>query len=129
MKYIAFLISGLMLLGTTASAQEPADTAAESSPAATAASAEPEAAASAPEAPKEEEEKRSPYYKKVQGWLWIEGFVGPSSYDPDQFGSLGALRMRPSSRDPKAASRSAPPLAARSSWAGSIGKRTTTSTS
>ncbi len=40
------------------------------------------------ETPKEEEEKRSPYYKKVQGWLWIEGFLGPTSYDPDKFGSL-----------------------------------------
>ncbi len=28
------------------------------------------------------------YYKKVQGWLWMEGFVGPSAYDPDQFTSL-----------------------------------------
>ena len=51
------------------------------------------------EAPKEE--KRSPYYKKVQGWLWLEGLVGPSAYDPDQFRTLsigssvgGAPRLR-----------------------------------
>jgi hypothetical protein len=24
----------------------------------------------------------------VRGWLWIEAFAGPSSYDPDKFGSL-----------------------------------------
>lgn len=78
MRYSVFLISGLMLTGASAAAQDVADTANEST-------AE---AAPAAEAPQEEEEKRSPYYKKVQGWLWIEGAAGPSSYDPDQFGSL-----------------------------------------
>ena len=87
MKYIAFLIGGLML-GSSASAQQPADTTAESNEAATAAPTEPASAEPAPEAPKEEEEKRSPYYKKVQGWLWIEGVAGISAYDPDQFGAL-----------------------------------------
>ena len=33
--------------------------------------------------PPAEEKKRGPYYKKVQGWLWIEGFAGPTAYDPD----------------------------------------------
>ncbi len=78
MRYSVFLISGLLLTGASAAAQDVADTANEST-------AE---AAPAAEAPQEEEEKRSPYYKKVQGWLWIEGAAGPSSYDPDQFGSL-----------------------------------------
>jgi hypothetical protein len=85
MKYSAFLIGGLLLLGTNASAQEAAEEATtESVPA----PGEPAAAEPAPEAPNEEEDKRSPYYKKVQGWLWLEGVVGVSSYDPDQFGAL-----------------------------------------
>jgi hypothetical protein len=88
MKYIAFLISGLVLLGSSASAQDAADTATESSAVTDAAPAEPAASEPTAEAAKEEEKKRSPYYKKVQGWLWIEGFLGPTSYDPDQFGSL-----------------------------------------
>jgi len=88
MKYVVFLISGLMLLGSTASAQTPADTATESSAATTAAPAEPAAAEPTQDAAKEDEKKRSPYYKKVQGWLWLEAFAGPSAYDPDRFGSL-----------------------------------------
>ena len=82
MKYNAFLISGLLLLGSSASAQDEASAATE--PAADAAVADPAPAAEAPE----EEDKRSPYYKKVQGWLWIEGVAGISAYDPDQFGAL-----------------------------------------
>jgi len=83
MKYVVFLVSGLLLSGATASAQEEAGTAAEPT-----AASEPTPAEPAAEPPKAEEEKRSPYYKKVKGWLWIEGAAGPSSYDPDQFGTL-----------------------------------------
>lgn len=89
MKYVVFLVGGLLLLSATASAQE--ETEAASEPAATAE----EAPADAEAAP--EEEKKSVYYKKVQGWLWIEGFVGPTSFDPDQFLSLdiGGLGQAP----------------------------------
>lgn len=88
MKYIVFLIGGLLLFGTSASAQEATDATSEPTTEAAPAPAEPAAAEPAPEAPKEEEDKRGPYYKKVQGWLWLEVFAGPSAYDPDQFGSL-----------------------------------------
>lgn len=30
--------------------------------------------------------EKGPYSKKVQGKLWLEGFIGPSSYDLDRFG-------------------------------------------
>lgn len=80
MKYVVFLVGGLLLLSATASAQEDVEAASEPDVAAE------EAPADAEPAP--EEEKRSVYYKKVQGWLWIEGFVGPSSYDADSFASL-----------------------------------------
>jgi hypothetical protein len=78
MKSLVFLASALLLFGPTASAQEEVGTVTEST-----AAAEP-----ASEPPKEEE-KKSPYYKKVQGWLWLEGVVGASSYDADNFGSVG----------------------------------------
>ena len=79
MKYVAMISSALMFLSASAFAQD--DSATTAPPAAAPAEA-------APEAAKEEEDKRGPYYKKVQGWLWLEAFAGPSSYDPDQFGSL-----------------------------------------
>lgn len=91
MKYFVLLISGFFFIGASASAQDVADPANE-------ATAE---AAPAPEAPKDEEEERSPYYKKVQGWLWIEGVVGPSSYDPDKFGSIGNAPNAPRVRGPE----------------------------
>lgn len=76
MRHAIWIIAGLLVFGNTASAQDEVGTVDE---------AEPEAAA---EAPKKEEDERGPYYRKVQGWLWIEGFLGPSGYDPDNFGSL-----------------------------------------
>jgi hypothetical protein len=79
MKYVAFLVGAILVFGGTAFAQDEAEAAPE-----TEAAAEP-----APEAAPAEKEKKSVYYKKVQGLLWIEGFAGPSSYDPDQFGALG----------------------------------------
>lgn len=87
MKRTGLCIVCLWLVAVTASAQDeaPASAAAEQAP--------------AEEAP-EEEEERSPYYKKVQGWLWLELVAGPSSYDPDRFGSLsggttgGAPKLR-----------------------------------
>jgi len=36
---------------------------------------------------KTEDESTSAYSKKVQGKMWVEAFVGPSSYDPDRFGA------------------------------------------
>ena len=44
----------------------------------------------APPAP-EPDEKRSIYYKRVKGLLWLEGIAGVSSYDPDRFGSFSGL--------------------------------------
>ena len=93
MKYVVFLVGAILLVGATASAQEEAS-----------ATTAPEAAAEptpAQEPPKEEEKKRSPYYKKVKGWLWLEGFAGPSSYDPDQFGSLGGVQNAPRLKGPE----------------------------
>jgi hypothetical protein len=93
MKYVVFLVGAILLVGATASAQEEAS-----------ATTAPEAAAeptSAQEPPKEEEKKRSPYYKKVKGWLWLEGFAGPSSYDPDQFAfSFGTVGNAPKRKGP-----------------------------
>ena len=83
MKYVVFLIIGFLFIGTTAYAQDAADSAMGSTADATQAPDEP-----TPDTAKEDEKKRSPYYKKVKGWLWIEGFAGPSNYDPDRFGSL-----------------------------------------
>lgn len=83
MKYTAIVMSASLLLGGTALAQENVETPAEVAPAAAPEPAPAPAASNPPE-----EKKRGPYYKKVQGWLWLEGFAGPSSYDPDQFGSL-----------------------------------------
>jgi hypothetical protein len=79
MKYVAFLVGAILVFGGTAFAQDEAEAAPE-----TEAAAEP-----APEAAPAEKEKKSVYYKKVQGLLWIEGFAGPSSYYPELFGALG----------------------------------------
>lgn len=87
MKYVVFLIIGFLFSGATASAQDAADSATSSTADATQAPAEPTQTPTS-DAATEEEEKRSPYYKKVQGWLWIEGVAGISAYDPDQFGAL-----------------------------------------
>lgn len=83
MKYVVFLISGFLMFSATAFAQEEAGTAPGSTP-----DAEPAPAEPASQPPKDEK-KKSPYYKKVQGWLWLEAFAGPSSFDPDRFGTLG----------------------------------------
>lgn len=76
MKYLVITLSALVFTGATASAQEEA------------AAETPAAEAPTTEAAAPEEEKRSPYYKKVKGWLWLEGVAGISAYDPDQFGAL-----------------------------------------
>jgi hypothetical protein len=82
------LVGAALLFSSTALAQEESSvgTVSEGSTPTEAAPSEPAPAPQAAAAP--EEEERSVYYKKVQGWLWMEGFVGPSSYDPDQFTSL-----------------------------------------
>jgi len=76
-KYVIIVMSALLLFGATALAQEEA-----------ASEAEPASAAEPAPEPQQEEKKRSPYYRKARGWLWIEAFAGPSTYDPDKFGSL-----------------------------------------
>jgi hypothetical protein len=90
MKYLVFLTSAVLLFSATAVAQEEAGAAAEPAAASEAAPAE---AATADQAP--EEDDRSPYYKKVKGWLWIEGVVGISAYDPDQFGAFSVGGTNP----------------------------------
>jgi hypothetical protein len=92
MKYVVFVITALLLSSATALAQ---DEAADAPDAAPEAAPETEPAPAEEPAPQPEEEKRSPYYKKVKGWLWIEGVFGPSSYDPDQFGALNIGGNRP----------------------------------
>jgi hypothetical protein len=82
MKYIVCLVTALLLSTASASAQDDAMMETEMGTE-TVATAEP---APAPADPPEE--KRSPYYKKVKGWLWIEGVAGIAAYDPDQFGAL-----------------------------------------
>jgi hypothetical protein len=90
MKYFVYpVMVGMLFASANAAAQdefappeEPATYAEQ--PAAVA--EEPATVEQAPSNPPED--KRSPYYRKVRGWLWIEGVAGPSSYDPDQFGAL-----------------------------------------
>ncbi len=86
MRYVVLIVASVLMLGSTAFAQEKGavETVSETS---TATEAAPDEAAPEEAAPPEEE-KRSVYYKKTQGWLWMEGFVGPSAYDPDQFTSF-----------------------------------------
>lgn len=76
MRVVIGCAAAALLVATSASAQEEVGTV-QSSAASQEAEANPPA-----------EEKRSPYYRKVQGWLWLEAVAGPSSYDPDQFGAL-----------------------------------------
>ena len=86
MKYLMFTMGTLLLFSASALAQEDAGAAAEPATASEPAPAKTAPADQATE--QDEEEKRGPYYKKVQGWLWLEGVAGPSSYDPDQFSTL-----------------------------------------
>jgi hypothetical protein len=79
----------LSLLAVTASAQDqPADPGSTTSPPKETPYKEAQPDEAQPDKAQPDEKKKSPYYKKVQGWLWIEGVAGPSSYDPDQFGAL-----------------------------------------
>jgi hypothetical protein len=85
MRHAIWLIGGLLVLQSTASAQEEVGTVTDSEEAAAPATA---SASTPPADQAKEEKKRGPYYRKVQGWLWLEGFAGPSGYDPDAHGSL-----------------------------------------
>lgn len=56
-------------------------------------SVEPADTSTAPAEPDEakddsDDDERGPYYKKVQGLLWFEFLVGPTSFDPDKYGSV-----------------------------------------
>jgi hypothetical protein len=86
MKHLMFIMAALLLFSATAAAQQEASTEPAAAEPAAAKPAAATDAAPAEQAP--EEDGRGPYYKKVQGWLWIEGVVGISAYDPDQFGAL-----------------------------------------
>lgn len=75
MKYFVVVASAVLIVSANASAQDEVG------------SVEPAATAETP--PKEadsadDEDKRSPYYKKVGGLLRIEGGAGPSRYNADQ---------------------------------------------
>ncbi len=98
------LMSALLLFSANASAQEEAGATSEPAAASESAPSETAPADDASATPPEEED-RSPYYKKVQGWLWIEGVAGITSYDPDQFGALslgtGAPGGAPKERGPQ----------------------------
>lgn len=100
MKYTGTLIVGILLLTRSANAQTLEDSNATSD-------ATPEATTPAEPAPTQQEEAkeddRSPYYKKVRGWLWLEGVAGVASYDPDQFGTLklGSAPNAPKQRGPQ----------------------------
>ena len=83
MKFILVVICALLLHGATVRAQEEGSTVTEPT-----AEGEPAAQPAEPAA-----EKRSVYYRKARGWLWIEGLIGVSAYDPDQFGSLSAAAI------------------------------------
>jgi hypothetical protein len=87
MKQATGLIAGWLILAGTVSAQEQVGTASGSPGTAEPAPA-PAVQSEATANSSKKEKERGPYYKKVQGWLWLEAFVGPSSYNPDQFGSL-----------------------------------------
>ncbi|MCZ6805403.1 MAG: hypothetical protein O7F08_00500, partial [Deltaproteobacteria bacterium] len=88
MKYVVLFVGTALVLASSASAQEGAvGSVSEAAPA--------EPAPAPQEAPPPEEEKRSVYYKKTQGWLWMEAFAGPSTYDPDQFTSLSITGATP----------------------------------
>lgn len=99
MKYVVFLLGTGLVLSSTAFAQG------ESSVGSVSEAAPTEPAPAPQEAAPPEEEGRSVYYKKVQGLLWLEAFVGPSTYDPDQFAALdlsGATQNAPKLRGPEA---------------------------
>ena len=84
MKYFVCFVTGLLLSTASVSAQD--DTTMDAETVETAETIAPTEPAPAPS--DTSEEKRGAYYRKVQGWLWLEAFAGPSSYDPDKFGSL-----------------------------------------
>ncbi len=85
MKYVVLMLSAVLLSASAVSAQEEVTGSPFVEPA-----PPPEAplATQTAQPPPSEEDKRSPYYKKVKGWLWLEGVAGVASYDPDQFGTL-----------------------------------------
>jgi hypothetical protein len=88
MKHVVLIVGAALLLSSSASAQEEGAVGSVESSTATETSAPAEPTPAPEEAAPPEEEKRSVYYKKTQGWLWMEAFAGPSAYDPDQFASI-----------------------------------------
>ncbi len=84
-KYVVLIVGVVVMFDANAMAQEEAAVGSVNAPDA---AAEPTSVEAPSADAQPEDEKKSVYYKKVQGWLWIEGFLGPSAYDPDQFGSL-----------------------------------------
>lgn len=83
MKHALIVMSVLLLYGPRAAAQQEPGAVTEPTP-----NSETAQAPATEAKPADDKDERGPYYRKVQGWLWLEAFAGPSSYDPDQFGSL-----------------------------------------
>lgn len=84
MKYVVIFVSALLAWSPNAGAQQDA------------------ANVEGPSGANSNGDDRSPYYKKVRGWLWLEGVTGISSYNPDKFGTLfGSVPDAPRSRGPQ----------------------------
>lgn len=86
-KPIALLVAALATVASVGSAQE-ADPSGVGPVDAT--STEPVAtpAQGAASGPGSEEEESRPYSKRVQGLLWFEFLIGPTWFDPDQYGAV-----------------------------------------
>jgi len=94
MRYAVLFAAVALALPAVVLAQDPVDatseapTAVEQAAEAQPAEAQPAEAQPAEAQPAEEKKKKGPYYKKVQGLLWLEGLVGFTSFDPDKFGGI-----------------------------------------
>lgn len=99
MKFTIVSLGVTLLMSSPALAQEQSsgETGSEASASET---VTPAPAPAAEEAPPAKKDERGVYYKKVQGWLWMEALVGPSTYDPDSFTSL-SLSGVPTGNAPK----------------------------
>jgi len=79
MKYAALFATLVLALPSLVLAQDTVDATSETPTA---------VEQTAQEQPTEAKKKKGPYYKKVQGLLWLEGLVGFTSFDPDKFGGI-----------------------------------------
>ena len=82
------LVAAIATLPSVASAQEPSADAAGTVESEGAERAAESAANPAPADPDSMEKDGGPYSRRVQGLLWFEFLIGPTWFDPDQYGSL-----------------------------------------